>query len=234
MLLSDIMVDFRFHRFAGPAKVGNILTALGRGDLLAGLSDPDFLIEGVTDVDLAGRGDLVLAAHASYAEQLRATAAGLVIVLPALAEAVPEGTLALVSDKPHHLFADILDFLFPASTRSVMSGGRDDLGEPFLEEGVVLGANVVLGQGVEIGRGTLIGANTVIGAGVTIGRNTTIAANCTIDCAHIGNEVVIHSGTRIGAEGFGWLDFGTSKPQAAAAGVRADPEQGGNRRQFND
>ena len=231
MHLSGIMVDIRFHRFAGPATVGDILTALERADLLAGFADHHFAIEGVSDLDLAGSGDLALAAHASYSPELQATSAGVVIVLPTLLELVPEGSLALVTDKPHHLFADFLDYLYPASTRSVMAGGRDDLGEPLLEPGVVLGANVVLGQGVEIGRGTIIGANTVIGAGVTIGRNTTIAANCTIDCAHIGNDVVIHSGTRIGTEGFGWLDHGRTNrkiPQLGRVIVQDRVEIGAN------
>ena len=231
MLLSDIMVDIRFHRFAGPATVGTILAALEQGDLRAGLANPDFAIEGVSGLDLAGPSDLALAAHSSYSDELRATGAGLVIVLPALLELVPEGTLALVSTKPHHLFADFLDYLYPASTRGVIAGGRDDLGEPLLEADVVIGPNVVLGQGVEIGRGTIIGANTVIGAGVTIGRNTIIAANCTIDCAHIGNDVVIHSGTRIGTEGFGWLDFGISNrklPQLGRVLIQNKVEIGAN------
>ena len=231
MLLSDIMVDIRFHRFVGPATVGTVLAALGRDDLLTGFADPDFTIDGVSDLVLAGPGDLALAAHASYTEELRITGAGMVIVLPALRDAVPEGCLALVSDKPHHLFADMLDYFYPDSTRSVIAGGRDDLGEPIFEADVVLGSNVVIGQGVEIGRGTIIGANTVIGAGVTIGRNTTIAAGCTIDCAHIGNDVVIHSGVRVGTEGFGWLDFGLTNrklPQLGRVLIQNKVEIGAN------
>ncbi|MGV8854852.1 MAG: UDP-3-O-(3-hydroxymyristoyl)glucosamine N-acyltransferase [Devosia sp.] len=225
------MVDTRFHRFAGPATVGTILAALERADLLAGFADPEFTIDGVTDLVLAGASDLALAAHPSYGEDLQATGAGLVIVLPALLALVPEASLALVSDKPHHLFADFLDYLYPGSTRGVIAGGRDDLGEPVFEQGVIIGPNAVIGQGVEIGRGTIIGANTVIGAGVTIGRNTTIAANCTIDCAHIGNDVVVHSGTRIGTEGFGWLDFGLSNrklPQLGRVLIQNNVEIGAN------
>lgn len=231
MLLSDIMVDTRFHRFAGPTTIGVILTALNRGELLATLADPSFSISGVTDLSLAGPGDLALAAHSSYAENLRNTAAGMVIVLPTLVDAVPATCIALVSDKPHHLFADMLDQLYPASTRGVIASGRDDLGAPIFERDVVIGSNVVIGSGVEIGRGTVIGANTVIGAGVTIGRNCTIAANCTIDCAHIGNEVVIHSGVRIGTEGFGWLDFGLSNrkvPQLGRVLIQDRVEIGAN------
>jgi UDP-3-O-[3-hydroxymyristoyl] glucosamine N-acyltransferase len=231
MLLSDTMVDTRFHRFAGSATIGAILGAIGRQEHMSSLGNPAFTVTGVAELDLAGPGDVALAAHTDYIEELRGTAAGLVIVLPAMRDIVPGSTIALVSDKPHHLFADVLDQLYPASTRGVIAHGRDDLGAPIFERDVVIGSNVVMGPGVEIGRGAVIGANTVIGAGVTIGRNVTIAANCTIDCAHIGNDVVIHSGVRIGTEGFGWLDFGVSNrkvPQLGRVLIQDKVEVGAN------
>lgn len=225
------MVDTRFHRFAGPFSVTSILAAIKRDDLLAGLGGAELSISGVTELDLAGAGDLALAAHTNYIEELRSTSAGAVIVLPALHDVVPAHCLAIVSDKPHHLFADILDYLYPSNTRSVIGAVREDLGAPIFERDVTTGSNVVIGAGVEIGRGTIIGANTVIGAGVTIGRNCTIAANCTIDCAHIGNDVVIHSGARIGTEGFGWLDFGQANrkvPQLGRVLIQDRVEIGAN------
>jgi UDP-3-O-[3-hydroxymyristoyl] glucosamine N-acyltransferase len=225
------MVDTRFHRFAGPFTIGSILTDLNRRDLLTGLTDADLVITGATELDLAGAGDLALAAHPNYVEELRATSAGAVIVLPALRDVVPARSMAIVSDKPHQLFADLLDYLYPSNTRSVIASGREDLGPPVFERDVLIGSNVVVGQGVEIGRGTVVGANTVIGAGVTIGRNCTIAANCTIDCAHLGNDVVIHSGVRIGTEGFGWLDFGQSNrkvPQLGRVLIQDRVEIGAN------
>lgn len=225
------MVDTRFHRFAGPFTIGSVLTELNRRDLLAGLADPDLSISGVTELDLAVAGDLALAAHSSYGEQLRATSAGAVIVLASLRDLVPAHSMAIVCDKPHQLFADVLDYLYPSNTRSIIAAGRDDLGAPVFERDVLTGSNVVIGPGVEIGRGTVIGANTVIGAGVTIGRNCVIAANCTIDCAHLGNDVVIHSGVRIGTEGFGWLDFGQSNrkvPQLGRVLIQDRVEIGAN------
>jgi len=153
------------------------------------------------------------------------------LVSPALKDAVPEGCIAVIIDKPHNIFADILDALYPSSTRSIIAAGREDLGAPVFERDVTLGTNVVVGAGVEIGRGTVIGANTVIGAGVTIGRNCIIAPNCTIDCAHLGNEVVLHSGVRIGTEGFGWLDFGQSNrkiPQLGRVVIQDRVEIGAN------
>lgn len=225
------MVDTRFHRFAGPSAIGAILTDLGRSDMLAGLTDADWLVGGVAELELAGPGDLALAAHTSYVEELRGTGAGAVLVTPALRDIVPTDSMAIVSDKPHLLFAEILDRLYPADTRTILVGQRDDLGEPLLERDVTIGANAVIGAGVEIGRGTVIGPNSVIGAGVTIGRNSVIGANCTVDCAHIGNEVVLHSGVRIGTEGFGWLDFGQSNrkvPQLGRVLIQDRVEIGAN------
>ena len=225
------MVDTRFHRFAGPLTLGALLTQLGRADLVENLDGADHVITGVAELDLAGPGDLALAAQPSYIEELRRTVAGAVLVAPALRDAVPAGCIAVLLDKPHNLFADILDTLYPASTRSIIASGRDDLGAPIFERDVTLGTNVVVGPGVEIGRGTVIGANTVIGAGVTIGRNCVIAANTTIDCAHIGNDVVLHSGVRIGTEGFGWLDFGHSNrkiPQLGRVIIQDRVEIGAN------
>jgi len=225
------MVDTRFHRFAGSHTIGGILAALKRDDILARLTNAELAISGVTELDLAGGHDLALAAHTNYIDELRSTSAGAVIVLPGLRDVVPSHSVAIVSDKPHHLFADILDLLYPSNTRDVIIAGHDDLGAPVFERDVAIGSNVVIGPGVQIGRGTVIGANTVIGAGVTIGRNSTVAANCTIDCAHIGNDVVIHSGARIGTEGFGWLDFGQSNrkvPQLGRVLIQDRVEIGAN------
>src|SRR5690606_29224470 len=138
-------------------------------DLAESVSRPDHVVSGVAELDLAAAGDLALAAHPSYIEELRRTAAGAVLVAPALLGAVPAHAIAIPVERPHNVFADILDALYPASTRSIIAAGRDDLGAPVFERDVILGTNVVVGAGVEIGRGTVIGANTVIGPGVTIG-----------------------------------------------------------------
>ena len=225
------MVDTRFHRFAGPFTISAILASLGRSDLLSPDIQPDLAIDGASDLDLASASEIALAAHTDYVEQLKATSAGVVVITPALLEHLPKSSAAIATDKPHHLFADILDLLYPDSTRSIIASSRDDLGAPVLERDVSIGSNVVVGAGVEIGRGTIIGANTVIGAGVTIGRNCVVGANCTIDCSHIGNQVVIHSGVRIGTEGFGWLDFGRSNrkvPQLGRVLIQDGVEIGAN------
>lgn len=225
------MVDTRFHRFAGSIAIGALLEELGYGDLAVGLTDRAKEVGGVSELETATDMDIVLAAHPSYGDELSRTAAGFAIVHPVLADKVPAATQAIVAPRAHVVFALILDRLYPSSTRSVISGTREDLGAPIFERDVTIGSNVVVGAGVEIGRGTVIGANTVIGPGVTIGRNAIIAANCTIDCAHLGNDVVLHSGVRIGTEGFGWLDHGQGNrkiPQLGRVIVQDRVEIGAN------
>lgn len=225
------MVDTRFHASSGPAPLGALLgpiaSSIELDERAAGL-----VIEGADELVTAGPRHIALAAHKDYVEELRATSAGAVLVVPALRAEVPPQTVAVVVERPHEIFADILDRLYPTDTRTATAGlSNGGTAPPMLEEGVEIGPNVVLGHGVEIGRNTVIGANTVIGNGVTIGRNCVIASNCTIDCAHLGNNVVIHAGVRIGCEGFGWLDFGKSNrkiPQLGRVIIQDGVEIGAN------
>lgn len=201
------MADPRFFPPPLARPLGELLAA-------AGFPSPDdaraqdLLIAGADELATAGPGDLALVASRAYAEGLEDTRAGAVIVAPEFAARVPAGSVPIPADAPHALFVTLLDLLYPDLTRALAGVERPDLPEPFIEEGVVLGANVVLGRGVEIGRNTRIGPNTVIGPGVAIGRNCVIGANCTLECAYLGNEVVVHAGARIGTDGFGWLSHG--------------------------
>ena len=225
------MVDTRFH----PAGEALTLSAL-LGERVS-LLEPDprlerVVISGADELSTAGPHDVALAAHKDYAEDLERTAAGAVVVSAALRDKVPPGSVAIVVERPQELFADLLDQLYPSDTRVTMAGlpAVSD-NPPVLEPGVILGEHVVLGEGVQIGRDTVIGANTVIGPGVAIGRSCVIASNVTIACAYLGNQVVIHSGVRIGGEGFGWLDHGRTNrkvPQLGRVIVQDRVEIGAN------
>jgi UDP-3-O-[3-hydroxymyristoyl] glucosamine N-acyltransferase len=201
------MVDTRFHNFAGSQPLSSLLKAI---ELPADIPD-DLVVEGVEELHLAGPKHLALAALPEYRAALEATSAGAVLVSEQLRPYVPAGVRAIVAKDPHMAFVAISEKLYPLTVHDMVSAllkPYDTL--PFTENDVRLGPGVVLGPGVEIGRGTVIGPNTVIGAGVTIGRNVTIGANCSVECAYVGNHVVLHAGARIGAEGFGWLDHGRS------------------------
>lgn len=226
------MVDKRFFPPADPVSLHALLQHAGHDLSAAEERWLSLTINGVDELHAAGPGHIALAGHASYREQLVATLAGAVIVSPAMREAVPQHAIPVVAERPHDLFADLLDYFHPLNTRALVAGGIDNTGiPPVIEEGVILGPNVVLGPGVEIGRNTIVGANTVVGTGVAVGRDCTIGSNCTLDCAYLGNRVVLHPGARIGTEGFGWLDFGTTNrkiPQLGRVVIQDDVEIGAN------
>ena len=58
--------------------------------------------------------------------------------------------------------------------------------------------------GARIAAHVRIGANTVVGAGVEIGEGSWIAANVTLTHCVIGQKVRIHTGARVGQDGFGF------------------------------
>lgn len=226
------MVDTRFHSSSGPISLGVVLSTLGRAVHVDEGRAAALVISGAEELPLAGATHLALAAQAEYRAALVETGAGAVVVHPKLAADVPAGAIALVDEHPHELFVDLLERLYPLGTRGTGNGLLEPGGPaPFLEEGVRLGANVVLGAGVEVGRNTVIGPNTTIGRGVTIGRNAVIGPNVSIECAYLGNNVVIQAGARIGTEGFGWLGHGRTNrkiPQLGRAIIQDGVEIGAN------
>jgi len=67
-----------------------------------------------------------------------------------------------------------------------------------------IGPNVVVESEVRLGHRCRVGANSVIAAGVEIGDDCRIGANVTLSHCLIGSRVVLHSGVRVGQEGFGF------------------------------
>jgi UDP-3-O-[3-hydroxymyristoyl] glucosamine N-acyltransferase len=98
-----------------------------------------------------------------------------------------------------------------------------------LEGGVTVEPGAVIGPRVEIGAGTVIGATAVIGTEVRIGRDCSIGAGSFITDALIGDRVIIHSGCKIGQDGFGFVmgESGHLKiPQVGRVIIQDDVEIG--------
>lgn len=99
-------------------------------------------------------------------------------------------------------------------------------------EGCYVGPFAVIEDGVEIGDNTQIYPNTVICKGTKVGCGCVIYPNVTIyhDC-RVGNRVTIHSGSVIGADGFGFApnENGYDKiPQIGIVTIEDDVEIGAN------
>ncbi|MCF6343070.1 MAG: UDP-3-O-(3-hydroxymyristoyl)glucosamine N-acyltransferase [Devosiaceae bacterium] len=224
------MVDTRFHAFSGKISIKDLLKKVGFEELAPSGREDEQIISGANELQNAKPNEISLAANRKYLELLSKTNAGCVIVHKSIIEAVPNGTLAILAKDPHLVFTKILEGLYPRGAKNRILRSQIEPKQN-LEKDVFLSKGVVLGDNVEIGAETFLGANVTIGDGVTIGRNCVIEANSSIICSHIGDEVIIHSGVRVGTEGFGWLDIAKSNikiPQLGRVIIQDKVEIGAN------
>lgn len=220
-----------FFRRAGPFPLADIAKATGA--TLAEGADPAGLIEDVRTLTDAGPRDLSFFNNRKYAEQLKATGAGACLVLPAFAPRVPDTTAKLVTADPYRGFALALMLFYPDSRFSQAAGSGEERIAPSaeLEEGVIVEPGAVIGPEARIGRGTRIAAGAVIGYRVTIGRDSYVGPLATVAHALVGDRVIIHTGVRIGQDGFGFAmgPGGHFKvPQIGRVIIQDDVEIGAN------
>lgn len=184
------------HRFL----LGDIARFLG-AELLG---DQRAVITGLNTLQKAGSGELAFLANPKYAKYLEKSDAEAVILAADQADSFSGNRLVMTN--PYLGYARISQWFEPRSLptpgihptavvhESAEFGDAVSVG-PFcvIDEGVRLGA------GVELGAGVVVGARSVIGAGSRISANASIYHD-----VDIGARVVIHSGTVIGADGFGF------------------------------
>ena len=190
-------------------------------------------ITGVAGLNEAGVGDISFLANPKYAAQVAETKASAVIV-PADWERPMACALVRVENSDQ-VFAQVAELFYEAPPRPAAgihpTAVVDDAAQ--LADGVSIGANCTIEAGV------VIGANTVISANCYIGYKTTIGADCLIypmvstrEFSEIGSRVVIHNGTVVGADGFGYAvqDDGsrTKIPQIGKVVIEDDVEIGAN------
>jgi UDP-3-O-[3-hydroxymyristoyl] glucosamine N-acyltransferase len=177
------------------------LAQLIRADLIG---EPDADIRRARPFDLASKGDVTLAASASYVARLNESVATAVIVSAPIAGARRN---LLVSGNPKLAFARAIEALHKPEYEAI--GVSGDL---IVGKGTLLGADLSIHPRVTIGQDAVVGdrvtlhSGVVIGDRCTIGDDTVIHANVSIyhDCA-AGRRVIIHAGTVIGADGFGFV-----------------------------
>ncbi|MBN9439680.1 UDP-3-O-(3-hydroxymyristoyl)glucosamine N-acyltransferase [Bosea sp. (in: a-proteobacteria)] len=201
-------------------------------------ADPTRRIEGAAPLETAGASDAAYMDNPKYVAALASTSAGICFVSPRFADRVPAGTVALVTPAPYHAFARLLATFHPQALRpGSMFGSAGVAPGAFVHATARLEANVtvdpgaVIGPGAEIGAGSIIGPHAVIGAQVRIGRDCSIGAGSSLQCALVGNRVIIHPGARIGQDGFGFAmsPKGHMKvPQVGRVIIQDDVEIGAN------
>ncbi|MCD2185273.1 UDP-3-O-(3-hydroxymyristoyl)glucosamine N-acyltransferase [Rhizobium sp. GN54] len=170
------------------------------------------LVHNVAPVYRAKEGDLCYLLSRKTKAELETCQATAILCDPSLASLVPDHVTILQTKRAHMAFALAGEILQPGAMRPALSTSEPAGISPLayidptarLEAGVVVEPMTVIGANVEIGEGTQIGPGVTIAAGVRIGRDCTISAGARIQCALIGNRVILHPGACIGQDGFGY------------------------------
>lgn len=168
------------------------------------LGDSDCEITGIGSLESAVAGQLSFLSNPAYKKQLAKTKASAIIINKKYADFCK--TNALISDSPYVSFAEATALFreSPNYDRKIHpSANIHDSGN--LAKSVSIGPNVVVEANASIGAESVIEANAYIGKGVIIGDKCHVYSNVTIyHQVKIGHRVIIHSGSVIGADGFGF------------------------------
>lgn len=160
----------------------------------------------------AGEAEVTFANSARSIPDLNKSRAAAVFLTVKLASHVPPGIAALIVSAPQSAFARAAAILVPSAVKPLRMTSETGVSasamvDPSarLEDGVVVEAFAAIGAGVEIGAGSVIASGAAIGPGTRIGRNCHIGHGVTLQHALVGNNVIVHPGTRIGQDGFGYV-----------------------------
>jgi UDP-3-O-[3-hydroxymyristoyl] glucosamine N-acyltransferase len=191
---------------------------------------PDLLIQGLASLEGATPRDITFIAHNRYARRAAHSRAAAFVVGP------DQAGLArplIIVGQPYLAYARLAAHFAP--DRNVRPGvspqavvGREvQLGrEVAVAPLVYIGDGVRLGDRVTVMPGCVLGDQVAIGADSFLHPNVTILDRCTL-----GERVIIHSGTVIGADGFGFVPGaeGHEKiPQLGTVVIEDDVEIGAN------
>jgi len=205
---------------------GELATFLG--GLLAG--DPHVVITGVKGIEEAGPGDISFVSNPKYAKFLSTTAASVIIVSPEVDH--PSKTLIKI-ENPYLAFVRTVT-LFATAARDYFGVSPHAFvhAEATVDKECAIYPFVYVGKGALVKEGGVLYPGVYLGDGAEIGRGSLLYPNVTVmDRCIIKDRVIIHSGTVIGSDGFGFAHEGTKQvkfPQIGIVVIEDDVEIGSN------
>ena len=166
--------------------------------------DPAAKISGISGPESAGREDLIYVNNPKNLGVASGSAA--VCVLVPMELRVAEKTLLRVAD-PKLAFAKAATFLIPPSAIATGIHPTAVIAPTVhLATNVSVGPYAVIEDEVEIGEGTEIGAFCFVGRESRIGENCRLFPRVTLYAGtRLASSVIVHSGTVIGGDGFGYV-----------------------------
>ena len=180
------------------------IAALVSGELIG---DGTVAVSGVAPLDRASEGDLSILSSAKYATMLAGTRAGIVLVDPEFRDVAGPPRARIIVKEPLEKLLLLLPRLYPERPPAPGVAATARIGKnAVLGAGVSVGEYVVIGEGARLGDGVTIGAHCVIGDGVSIGERALLWPGVTVyPDATLGARTIVHSGARIGSDGFGYV-----------------------------
>lgn len=185
------------------------------------VGDPEIRIHGIASLASAQPGQLSHLSSPTYRTQLAGSAASAVILAEGDLPLWPGN--ALVVAKPYLAYARATQlFARPYDLAPAAAGGAA------VDPSAAIDPTAALGQGVRVGARTRIGArarvhaNVVIGEDCVLGDDVELLPNVVLyPNVRVGARSVIHSGSVIGADGFGFTpdESGRLQPIAQLGGV---------------
>jgi len=194
--------------------------------------NPEASVTGVASLAEAGSTDLAFLGNNLYRDAVLPSAAAIVLVPADFTPEPPAGRAWIVCANTSAAFSEVVDLFAPPPVvfapgihpRAVVAADAQ------VDDSAHIGAGAVIAGGAGIGANSVIGANCVIGEHTQIGSDCLIYANVTIrERCRIGNRVIIHSGTVIGSDGFGFIpgrDGHRKIPQVGIVQIDDDVELG--------
>ena len=187
--------------------LAELVAQLG-GELVGGNGADAVRIDRIGALDGATPSTITFLANPRLRPLLATSAAGCVIVAPALRDAAAERGVAIVTPDPYLYYARLTQWWAARTQRARVMGVHASAvidAAARIGAGVSIGAFVVIESEARIGEGAIIGAHCTIGHAAVIGAGTRLAARVTFgERCHIGARGIIHSGAVIGADGFGF------------------------------
>jgi len=209
------------------------LTTLSElADLVKGkiVGDPTMVITGVSEIQNGRESTITFLSNLKYKKYLPTTGASAVVV--------PEASLldnkpGIIHHNPQLAIAKILGEFTP---KLQYTSGVNETA--YVDSKAKIGKNVTIGPFSVIEAGVIIGDHSNIGSHTVIDQKTSIGKNCKIFSnihiyhgTNIGDNAIIHSGTVIGSDGFGFVtdqDINHKIPQNGYVIIGNDVEIGAN------
>lgn len=168
------------------------------------IGDHNLTIRGVGPFDEADESQITFAGSSKFLKRIDSCRAGAIIVPKGFSAA---GRNLITATNPQLAFTRVVNLFHPTVSPPAGIDPHASVGEnAFIAEGVHIGPFATIGDRARIGSGSVIRNGVFIGEGVSIGEQAIIYPNVTImPGCRIGNRVIIHAGTVIGSDGYGFV-----------------------------